>query len=363
MKRPNILIVNYNLGIIGGAETVTVNLANELAILNKYNVFLLSLNTSQNMTPYILNQHISFCQWNDTGSRFIITLIKRRKEFRQYIEDNHIDLVISVSIAAIFSAFIHNKNIKTIACDHTGLMNQKNENIKAFIIKWIESRTCDRYVVLNDIIKDEFIKLFKINNSKIVVIPNWLTSSISKDYNSDSKKIVSIGRLSKEKGYDLLCEVATILSAKYPDWHWDIYGDGAYRMELVERIEDRKLQGFISLKGMVKNAASLLPHYSMLVLTSYREAFPLVILEAKAKSLPVVSFDINSGPGLLIRDSLDGYLIPPFEVNEMAQKIESLISDKELRIKMSRNATGNLDEYQKNNIISRWQMLIDELLM
>ena len=88
----------------------------------------------------------------------------------------------------------------------------------------------------------------------------------------------------------------------------------------------------------------------------------MVLLEAKAKKLPSVSFDIHSGPSDIIRDGVDGYLVKPFDVDEMAEKISELIESPALRQQFSDAAWGNLNQFRKETIISQWIELINDTL-
>jgi len=87
----------------------------------------------------------------------------------------------------------------------------------------------------------------------------------------------------------------------------------------------------------------------------------MVLLEGKAKNLPLVSFDIDSGPSDIIRDGVDGFLVPPFDTQAMADKICLLIEDVELRKRFSANARGNLDKFSKDRIMKQWVELIESM--
>lgn len=96
-------------------------------------------------------------------------------------------------------------------------------------------------------------------------------------------------------------------------------------------------------------------------LTSEREGFPLVILEAKVNHLPCISFDITSGPGEMIRDGVDGFLIQAMSIEDYAEKLGNLMDDRDLRIKMSKASGENLSEFSGKTIINKWRSLIDGL--
>lgn len=95
-------------------------------------------------------------------------------------------------------------------------------------------------------------------------------------------------------------------------------------------------------------------------MTSRYEGLPMVLLEAKANKLPIVSFDIDSGPSDIIRNNLDGYLIEPFDVEEMANKVNFLIESPEKRKIFSANSDVNLEKFSKKNIMNKWLNLINK---
>lgn len=84
-------------------------------------------------------------------------------------------------------------------------------------------------------------------------------------------------------------------------------------------------------------------------------------MKLKLKKLPIVSFDINSGPSDIVRNGIDGFLVKPFDCNMMADRINELIENPELRQKFSDNAHGNIDKFSKEKIIKQWCDLIDGL--
>ena len=97
-------------------------------------------------------------------------------------------------------------------------------------------------------------------------------------------------------------------------------------------------------------------------MTSRREGLGMVLLEAKAKKLPLVSFDIHAGPSDIIRDGIDGYLVPPFDTDAMAEKICYLIEHPEARKDFSNHAYGNIDKFRKETILEKWKKLIGEMM-
>ena len=111
--------------------------------------------------------------------------------------------------------------------------------------------------------------------------------------------------------------------------------------------------------GLVNDIYERYKDYAIYVLPSYREGLPLVLLEAKANRLPVVSFDCVTGPREIITDGVDGFLIDCYNKQTMANKILDLIESNDLRIKMSKNSYINLDKFSKEKILNQWIELIE----
>ena len=100
----------------------------------------------------------------------------------------------------------------------------------------------------------------------------------------------------EEKGYDLLVEVAKKVLPSHPEWEWHLYGTGDTFDEIHQKVVEYNLTSQLIQKGNVKDVYKLYNEYAFLVLPSYREGLPLVLLEAKARGLPMVSFVVTSGP-------------------------------------------------------------------
>ena len=161
------------------------------------------------------------------------------------------------------------------------------------------------------------------------------------------------------KGYDMLMKVAKKVLPDYPDWQWHLYGTGDQFEWLQQEVKNCHLESQVILKGNVKDAYQHYPEYALLVLPSYREGLPLVLLEAKACGLPMVSFDVTTGPREIIEDGRDGYLVPTYDLEQMAARIEELIDNLELRIRFSAHTKENLNKFQKEKIYEQWKDLIE----
>jgi glycosyltransferase involved in cell wall biosynthesis len=146
-----------------------------------------------------------------------------------------------------------------------------------------------------------------------------------------------MGRLHPQKGFDLLLEAFSRIKDQYPDWSLTILGDGPLREQIESLRDELGLKGRVHLPGAVKNPHQVLKQAELFVLSSRREGFSLALLDAMSYGLPVVAFDCRSGPREIIRDGVDGVLVPPEDVGAMAEALGRLMSDESERNRLAFN--------------------------
>lgn len=366
-----IALIREDLCISGGCERICVSLSNELS--QYYNVYLINL--YKNQSAYEINKNVKSFYLRKKKQRLRKSLIIDTISLRSYLLKNKIDVVLIIGGSAALQTLLSTikTNIKIIFCQHNAieldLLNKKSLKGKfyRFIIDSAIKFLADRIVVLTQKdLKEYFINKLQVDKSKLVNIYNFIDDKLLLklySYNIKSKNIITVGRINYAKGYEYLVEVAKLVFAKHPDWKWHIYGDGEaeYKNKIIDLIEQNNLQKHLILMGNNSDIYDLYQNYSIYVMTSRYEGLPMVLLEAKAKKLPIVSFDINSGPSDIVRDGIDGFLVKPFDCQKMANKICELIENPELRQKFSDNAHGNIDKFSKEKIIKQWCDLIDSL--
>ena len=183
------------------------------------------------------------------------------------------------------------------------------------------------------------------------------------EYAIDSREIISVGRIDYAKGYEYLIDVASRVMPHHPDWKWHIYGTGnrKYMASLQQKIDDLGLSKQVILKGSHNHILDIYSQYSFLVFTSRFEGFGLVLLEAMLKGLPLVSFDIYSGPSDMIHNGQNGYLVAPFHIDAMSSYVEELMNNSGLRMNMHNRAHDHIVEFSEEAIIDKWVNLINSL--
>lgn len=178
------------------------------------------------------------------------------------------------------------------------------------------------------------------------------------EYNEESARIMSCGYLAHIKGFDMLLDVAQKVFCEKPEWTWDIYGEGELRNSLKQEIYARGLEHHVHMMGYDTKVQERYKEYSFFVLTSRAEGIGMVLIEAQKAGLPVVSFDIPCGPSDVIADGINGYLIPPFDVDKMAERIIELIEDSERRKNFSDASEKYHAEFGKQVILEKWKDML-----
>ncbi len=214
----------------------------------------------------------------------------------------------------------------------------------------------DYFVVLTE---DDRILRGAPKNS--VVIPNPITNE--KPHVRallDNKQVISLGRLSYQKGYDYLIDAWKFVYEKFPDWKLQIYGGWQdCRDQYDGQIKSLDLQNVITISDAVSDVNKVLLESSIYVMSSRYEGFGLVLTEAMNCGVPCVSFACKCGPSDIITDGVDGCLVKNVgDTRCLADCICKLIRDENLRKKFGYNASINVERFNIDNIMSKWVELI-----
>ncbi|MBQ9648986.1 MAG: glycosyltransferase family 4 protein [Prevotella sp.] len=242
--------------------------------------------------------------------------------------------------------------------------NDSNVLKRLFAKLWMKSlvgqlRRLDQLVVLTEKSKASWPEL-----SNVTVIPDPIPIQVewevgSDEYGVKAKRVVTIGRYAYQKGYDLLLQAWAEVEKQYPDWTLDIYGQGnqtSYRQLMTELGVDTER---CHLNGPVKDVVEAYREGSIFVLSSRFEGFGLVLVEAMACGLPVISFDCPAGPDEIITDGVDGLLAPSGDVHALAEKIMTLMADKDLRQRLAKQARQTARRYEMASLANQWQRLFE----
>ncbi len=201
---------------------------------------------------------------------------------------------------------------------------------------------------------------------RIEAVPNSVPAPPGPSADHAAKTVVSAGRLTAVKRYDLLIDAFAEVAADHPDWKLRIYGTGDAVQDLkgplTRQIKDRGLGEQVFLMGSVTPLEPELAKGSIAAVTSQRESFGMTIVEAMRCGLPVVSTDCPHGPREIIEDGVDGFLVPVDDVAAFARALRRLVEDDELRAKTARAALAAAERFDPARIAARHEALWTELV-
>jgi glycosyltransferase involved in cell wall biosynthesis len=197
--------------------------------------------------------------------------------------------------------------------------------------------------------------------TRVERIPNALPSLGGGTAPLEEKAVVAAGRLTGQKGFDLLIRAYAHVAREQPDWKLRIYGDGTQRGELEALIADLGLGDSVFLMGATTEIGEELARGSVFALSSRFEGFGMVLVEAMSKGLPVVSFDCPRGPGEIVEDGVDGVLVPNGDVPALARALVDLMRHPERRHAFGEAGLVKSRSYEIGTIGGRWDALLDEL--
>lgn len=194
----------------------------------------------------------------------------------------------------------------------------------------------------------------------IDVIPNFSTMSISKYSNCTTKRVIAVGRLQWEKGFDRLLDIWKVVVSKHPDWQLEIFGEGKLKEELDNMITKANINN-IKLNGIAHDISKEYASSSICTVTSYFEGFSLVLLEAMKHGVPCVAFDCPFGPRNIINDASNGFLVNDGDTKLFAERLCRLIEDEELRKQFSKAAIERSLLFDPDSIMNKWKNLFEQL--
>ncbi|WP_125722374.1 glycosyltransferase family 4 protein [Flavobacterium ustbae] len=356
-------ILVYRMSNVGGVQRITAEKINSWIEMFGYEVVLITKNEIEGPFFYDINPkckryNLSMPAKLSGGVKQYIKNIPQGFKFflklKKIIESEKIDVLFTnmIGVDMLAVPFVKTGVPKIHEIHGSGFVHNK----KAWIWKSLIVNRYEKFVVLNE----NEIDYYPLNN--IAVIPNFIYSS---DYNysrQDKKNIIiTAGRISKEKQFDHLVDIWSIIASKYDQWEVHFYGAGITKA-LEEKIHAMGLQQSFKIFPSTTEIISKMQEASIFALVSATEAFPMVLLEAINAKLPIVSYDSPHGPKSIITDGKDGFIVPLNDKTAFAEKLELLINDELLRENFIENQKIKLAVFSKKRVMTQWNDLVLEVL-
>jgi glycosyltransferase involved in cell wall biosynthesis len=194
-------------------------------------------------------------------------------------------------------------------------------------------------------------------HTRVVYMPNFLERYPEKvTLAGREKTVLAVGRVTEVKRFDLLVEQFIRLHPRVPDWKLRLVGDGEDLPRIRERVEAAGAGDYIELAGQEDNAAVTqeMLRAAVFAMSSRSEGFPFVLLEAQSCGLPIAAYDVRVGPGFLVQDGVNGFLVPEGERQSYEDRLVTLMEDAALRERMGRAAMENAAQFTREKVAEKW---------
>lgn len=273
---------------------------------------------------------------------------------RKIVKNNRIDLLISAG-ATFFTIAHFIKGVRHFEWDHVSFWHGDK------MLQWgrrIAARKADKVIVLTNDNKIQFEKI-RGCRAKVIRIFNPETFMPDTVGNINSKNIISVGYIGRQKGYDMLVKSWQLIPEQIKkDWILQIAGEDEGDLIFLQKyISENKIEG-IKFLGFRTDIKQLMANSAFYVMSSRWEGLPMVLIEAQTLGLPIVSFNCKTGPqDIVMKDT--GILVEENNVPEMADALERMMTDTEFRKICQENALKAAQRFRIESIVEQWIKVIN----
>lgn len=364
-----ILFSTDQIYLHGGLEKVMAQKANYFSDVLGYEVHILTTEQNENIPCYPLSETIQLTDiavnYHRKKSYFhlqnLLKVTNHFNKWRKAIKVINPDVIIVCNYAFDFywTPFIF-KNSSKFKEYHSSRFFINEQRARGGFISKIKFG-------INDFFESKYTKLIILNpdekefykTNNLEVIANPIDTSSHLQATLTSKKAIAAGRIAPVKGFENAILAWREVVKEAPDWELHIFGQGEkeYIEKLNQLIVEQNLQKKVLIHSAVKNLQEKMLDYSMYVMSSHTECFPMVLLESLAVGLPIVSFDCPTGPRNIVTNNVDGFIVENQNSNALAEKVLFLIASLDKRIEMGKNAKKSSINFSNENIMKKWEHL------
>lgn len=346
----------------GGAERVCNTLANQFALRGE------DVSVSFNMTEpmaYTFDNSVHLynlwegCRTTGFWSnykiyRFLRTLYNMRQITKKVCPDFVIGVMTDYSLFSLLA--LVGMNVPIIATEHTNVdrMPLQYKRFYRFLYPFADAIT---------VLTHRDYRIWRSRFKSVVCMPNPLTVENAQKTYERKKYILGVGRIgAPEKGFDSMVKCWNMIYKKHPDWQLVLAGkcEESDIDNLCSYLDDGR-NSQIKFLGFRKDVYDIMLQSEVFVLSSRYEGLPMGLMEAMSAGCCCVAFDVITGPSDIIRNNKSGVLVENQNVEALADALDRVLSDDDLRNKLTQNAPGSVQKFEINRILNRWDILFNKI--
>lgn len=354
----------------GGAQRVAATLSNAWAATG-HQVLVMTFEPPGTEPGYPLDDRVSLLQLDLMGDSSTIVQsvtknLRRARVLRRHLcdygPDATVALITGPNILAVLASI--GRPWPTIISERVHPAHQPLEK-SWHLLRRILYPHADAIVVQTNQIADWFKTTLDL---EAIVIPNPIDLEKfcmpSEQTRAPDRRnlVIAVGRLERQKGYDLLIAAFARVADANPDWDLLIYGKGPERDVLQNLINSSQLAERIRLAGMTADIASVYAGADLVVHPARYEGYPNVVQEALAAGRPVLATDCPGATRELLGDGRYGMLVPNEDIDALANALAECLPDRERRAGLARSARSGVLAFEAHHIAQRWIDLFDDLI-
>lgn len=377
-KKLKLVYITPALYMAGGVERVLTLKANYFAEHFGYDITIILTEGKGKPLFYplsdkikVINLNIGFEElWTCSFAKKIFVYLKKQRKYKKALTHELMRIRPDITISLLRREINFINDIKDgsrkIGELHINRANYRNFEtndsnfIKNLFAKfWMYSlvsklKHLDQFVVLTEEDKKAWAEL-----PNICVISDPLSFCPTQRSSLSIKRVIAVGRYVYQKGFDQLLQAWATIERQYPEWQLVVFGDGnrtPYEQQMKELgIDDNRCH----LYGPTTDIQQEYVNSSIFVFSSRFEGFGMVLVEAMACGLPVVSFDCPCGPKDIVKDGEDGILVENGNIELLATSLSKMMRDEALRQAMSQAALKNIQRFRIEQIAEQWRKIFE----
>ena len=377
-----IVYVIDSLASKGGAERTLCDKMNYMTLNYNYEVYVITCyqNVEEQPNAYYLTERVKqinlnipyYFQYRFSYPKRLWMKWKLYRKLRKTLSDTviHIDPDVLIGLGyfnADMVTSISCKASKIVESHEARMFTMSDKGLGRSVVSRIFMR-CYRVYYFNRVEKQADCVITLTTGDaqewkkakRVEVIPNFTLLPVAHHSLVKEKRVLSVGRLEWQKGFDRLLKAWKLVEEKHPDWRLDIFGSGTLDAELRAQISQEEIHR-VEIRPFTSNIAEQYAQSSIFVLCSRFEGFGLVLIEAMKTGLPCVVFDCPFGPSDVVVDGECGYVVPEGDIKLFANRLSILIEDENVRNQFSKASIEREKNYNPDEVMSKYKLLVEQL--